>query len=574
MRYNRGMRITRASTFLLVFLWMLGAATDALASEPPQQQTNVGTSDVCYDETVSIQNGALSEVPTKGANFSACEKVVGTCVDAQKKQLAGILTYADAQGSHRVSRCSPQAGRYTPANVNITPSAFKNLDPQSPTGQAKMTSMYQDLGVPQEQAQSLVQNNSQQAYDLLNNIANGNTSAAQEIGQQLNLDSGVLENIGQVQPIDLSAENPTAIGTQVLLAQSPSDQIRSVAASVCSSQNIQSCGQFQNNMVSTFNAECGGVPNCARAGSNVVGSFQQIPENYEQGLSAYLNACDPSTDSCQAVQSTCVNGAADRAVNLCSSAAAVGKNMSVERLIQSSYSDPQQQVAAHMLYQIAPGQFDAGAVNNIQTYTLNSASVSALCNGTMGQVCLAPGVTGGQAVSALGTLKNIQQGSVLTNTWVQIPGPAVASGGAQNTTASISSGPSIFGASYSPLSNMFGSLLFNPFSNLTNSLALNRSYQQQQASQTVPPPPTPTLSLSAQPSSVQHGQPISVSWTSSGMSTSAPCTVAQNGTTIGTGNAGATSTTPANAGTLVFRLVCQGATNGQVYEKSATASAQ
>jgi len=179
-------------------------------------------------------------------------------------------------------------------------------------------------------------------------------------------------------------------------------------------------------------------------------------------------------------------------------------------------------------------------------------------------------------------VQNISKNVGGTGTFV--PGPSVAAKpvaqplsdiveNGYTASPSISSGSGGFGSMFNNpmLGYGLGSSLMSPFQNLFKP-ANASPYQTTQT--TAAPPPAPTLSLTVQPLSVVRGNSITVSWTSSGMSLSAPCTVTQNGTRIGQGNAGAiTAPTSASstAASIVFRLLCQASSNGQLFQQSSTA---
>ncbi len=127
----------------------------------------------------------------------------------------------------------------------------------------------------------------------------------------------------------------------------------------------------------------------------------------------------------------------------------------------------------------------------------------------------------------------------------------------------------------------------NPFSRLISSLSQPQTGAQQgtqpispirptQPIQPIlpPTPPQPQASIIVQPKQVTRGNPIVVSWTSVGMSTSAPCRVTQNGTSLATGNSGSKiiQTTALPPGTLTFVLTCSA--SGKEVKQSASASVQ
>ncbi|RJQ35218.1 hypothetical protein C4568_01200 [Candidatus Parcubacteria bacterium] len=83
------------------------------ATEATQQATNVGTSDICYDEAVSIKDGKQVATPSKGKNFDECKKQKITkadCSNKTKAALVGKTTYT-VLGSDKpttISRCEKQ----------------------------------------------------------------------------------------------------------------------------------------------------------------------------------------------------------------------------------------------------------------------------------------------------------------------------------------------------------------------------------------------------------------------------------------------------------------------------------
>jgi hypothetical protein len=400
--------------------------------------------------------------------------------------------------------------------------------------------------------------------------------------------------MGQIESINnagggtfVAGEGDSPTNRTPIQQQGANDQIRSMACSVNFSGD---CKQFGNSMVATFGAECGGTPNCARGGADPVqGSFQQIPENYDQGIKAYLNACDQSNEACQSVSQLCVNGAGDRMTHICSTAAAIGKHVAVESSIVSAFpNDPVRQAAAHMLYQITPGQFDGGNVSNIQSFVLSDAARQALgYNG----VSLPPGATGADAINALASKPGVLQGVALANGGA-IGAPTFRVDPGFDQLYRPPQGPVGPGPTYQTQSGLYGGLggnnqmmwmmLMGPLQQMMNSLQsrANTALTQQNPwpTQTTPPPrpPAATLSIGAQPNPVTRGASISLSWDSNATLINPPCQVTQNGTTISESNAGsrtiATGTsTPA---TLTFVFMCKQAVDGQTVQQSTIVNVQ
>jgi hypothetical protein len=84
----------------------------------------------------------------------------------------------------------------------------------------------------------------------------------------------------------------------------------------------------------------------------------------------------------------------------------------------------------------------------------------------------------------------------------------------------------------------------------------------------------PVATIIVQPKSVVRGNPLTVSWSSVGMSATALCQVAQGTTVVGQGNGGSKTvpTGPATpAVTVTFTLTCTGQ-SGEHIQQSASAS--
>jgi hypothetical protein len=198
------------------------------------------------------------------------------------------------------------------------------------------------------------------------------------------------------------------------------DQVRSLS---CSVPGIQNCDNYGRSMTATVVAE--GQPDGGCSSRTICGAFQQTDDNYTRGMNAYVNSCDSSNANCQYVQQNCANGPSDRiGNNVCSAAAAVGLHASVDNQIQTQINDPARQAAAHMLYQLAPGQFMAGEVNNINTYQLNKPALSAV---NAQGLSLSPGATGSDAIDAIMSKPNMSNG--IQTAGLQNSGPLNSSPG-------------------------------------------------------------------------------------------------------------------------------------------------
>ncbi len=104
----------------------------------------------------------------------------------------------------------------------------------------------------------------------------------------------------------------------------------------------------------------------------------------------------------------------------------------------------------------------------------------------------------------------------------------------------------------------------------TSSSIARQLLDAMQTTQTAAPKVPPVATIVAQPLSVVRGNPVTVSWSSVGMSAITPCVVRLNETVLGTKNAGTkhVATTASTArGTMTFRLQCI-TLGGQTVQKS------
>ncbi len=591
------------------------SAAASSVSSPP------GKNDICYSVAIKEFNGNPIETYSQSPD-DGCETLrkkypsdKAACQSGGFRDVAGDYAYTDSLGKvYQGNRCDhlpgeSSGGAPVAGLQGITPDMVSTIgDPTSAEGQAKMVDMYKSICVdgtcvPQDAAQTIVQSDPQKAFDLLSAMSTDDQTQAVQIAKDFNLDPNVVDsNMNQIEPTGDAPGNTTNENSSKapFNQQSFNDQINSITASDCDPAKID-CSKFQQSMRATFGAECGNVPNCARDSTrDVFGSFQQTTDNYNRGIQAYADSCDQSTEACQSVTATCTNGAADRMTHICSTAAAVGIHAPVEATIQSSTSDPSREAAAHMLYQIAPGQWMAGQVNDL-SYPLSDASRNALCNN---KVCLSPGATGNDAVDGLLTRPNMQQGIYMASNG-GTPGYVIASsntgtmnsgGGAptpltpavytpNNGSPFVQTGATTNTSTYSSgnASSPFGSnsmqqmMQMMMMQNMMASMqqrqqALQQSAAQQQAQQM----PPPTLSLNVQPLVVKRGTPVFVSWSASGASQSTPCTITYNNYLLGKGNTGSTTfnTSTSTPNSVVFNLACLGADNIQVAQQSATVVVQ
>ncbi|HWP61404.1 MAG TPA: hypothetical protein VN495_02275, partial [Candidatus Paceibacterota bacterium] len=432
-------------------------ATAAAPAQPP------GVNDICYSVTIKEEQGKLvtnySSIPDD--NCEALRKKypsnAAACQSQVFRSVVGDYRYEDLSGTWKVGKRCDHLNDSAPAGMSVVYSpinsgSIASIDRADPgqTGSAQMVDMYQNLGVPQAQAQQIVDSNPQQAYDFLNNVANGDGSSAQtqQLGQSLGINQDVLNSMGQIEPTAEApgAPAPSTAASGAVTGVGQNDMVRNVANAISSNPqyNIQDPKQFADSMVALPYAECGPSGNCgtAQGSSQVVGNYQEIPSYYNQGIQTYVSGCDTSTDACQYAQAYCAN-VDGRMDPVCNTAAAAGHNVAIESAVQASNCggvpcSPAQQAAIHQMYQIGPTQVGSvlvtGDPNAISTYQVSPTNMQNLCNnGACPQ-----GSTGLDAINAMANVPNMQNGvNIATN---GNPGTTIASASTVPPPTSISPG--------------------------------------------------------------------------------------------------------------------------------------
>ncbi len=541
--------------------------------------THTCKNDVCCSVTIVERNGvpveeyllhpSCEEVRTKVMKSTDDKQ---NCKNGYFRHVAGRYAWTDTSGTaHSSNRCDPKppdfpgiGGGIVPnpvSNSTITADSLKGLDVQSTTDQAKMVDMFKSICVegtcvPEDAAQMIVQSDPQKAYDLLSAMSSGDETKAVELAQNFQLDQQVIdENMGEIESID-TGEEKISSGAERNVRTSPcgyggswSDGLAN-AESGCGSNpdTFKNCGtgkgacgelQFQDTTYKGYLDEYQkgtGDTSCAGTTARDTACAVKITDyHYDQWLeTSNGRACVESLQS----KAACVRGQ--------HWFGAGGLNDAL-KLYNQDPNQPAKGICQTSAYQ------SCGKGN----MSLDGLSISDMFKKLDGQM----GGSGGTPVYRIpGPNQDIQTrsvggGALLKDTQPQVVRVADNSG----NSGWGSSGFSL------PLGMNLGSSLMSPFQNL-----FQPTYKPPTQTQQSPPLPAPTLALTVQPQVVVRGNPISVSWTSSGMSGSAPCTVSSNGAPFGTGNTGAmsTSTNASSTPTIVFRLLCQAATNGQVLQQS------
>lgn len=553
---------------------------------------NPGEKDICYSVSIKEVSGSPQETYSQWPD-DGCETLrkkyasdKAACQNAAFRDVVGDYSYTDTAGNvYQGRRCDHLPGSSSSATAgtsvsfntsalesqaaSIDADALHQLNPQNTADQAKMVDMYKALNVPEATAQTMVSSNPQGAYNFLDALSSGDQTRIEQSAKEFQLNpSTVASPGGQVEPGSETGSTDTSGSKQ----------------SGASSQNQCGLDGWADGLARA-ESDCGRNPNTNKncgTGKGGCGVLQIIPSTYNSYLQEYQNGTgDMSCAGTNAQNSACsikiVNYHSDQWLQ-----SSGGQNCTSAGLTQS-----QCVYGAHWMG-------EGGVKAAVELYKADpNGPATALCSSAAYQNCS----KGNMSLSGL-TMKDMFQ-ALDSRTGggggPSVPPPVVAagSGGAPSAPASNikyvnvveTRAPS--SASGGGGNNAFGSnsmqqmmqlmMMQNMMASMTQrqqavqQAATQQQAQQQAAQQAATPPPT--LTLTAQPSSLTRGNPITVSWNSTGMSTTPPCTVTQNGTQIGQGNAGAVSVATASTtvpGTIIFRLGCQAASNGQVFQQNAT----
>jgi len=590
-------------------------------------------------------------------------------------KVCGPISKCDPEYDKKVKACSEGAMGRALADAairDIASDAVKNIPRDAEgnltdAGREQLSKTLQNLGVDEARAKEIVnsEKDSKSAYDMVQALAEGDTAKAQELATTLELNDEVKTNFARLEakdlpdvldgvmtkdqqdtarafaqstgfqapadPDDVTAE-PAALRQdpdQVapLPKQSANDQIRSTTRALCPSFGIQDCKQFENNMIPVFYQECGGRANCQCSRTiepeKYCGSYQLSKVEYANGVQSYAANCESSADACVYVRQNCSTDSAGRFDHICNTAAAAANHARIERGVQAATSDPRQQAAMHMMYQLMPAQTTRALTSDnpssIFNMQLNSGALSALCSN---KVCFGNGATGGDAVNGIisryGTLRRgvevatgiadsglggliPSQSSVFRGTDILARTgaspfsqsiPFMSSNQYQpQQTAYYQSGTGAYPATYYPGTQQ-QAVQQQQMLQQQQQQQQQQIAQQQPVSQTVfqqgniqtggnvPQTVQAVASIIAQPREVMRGNPVIVSWSSVGTSPSAPCEVfLRSGTgtsSIARGNEGSERVPTGGAATVPviwgFTLQCTALSGAQLIQQATSVS--
>lgn len=543
------------------------------AAETPNVETsaNVGTKDICWDETVYESNGKPLADPTKGPNWEKCEKIKGDCGNTQKRALAGYVTYVDdfAVKTKRFQRCTKQPAALPSAQA-VSLSDFQKIDSakitDDPATQQQMSRELQKLGISESQANEIATKDPGNAYSLLSATAHGNTEAAENIARDvLKLDPSIVSKVGEIQSYEYGTDfggggdygNGSSNTFSKCGFNGVADKLM-LSESGCGANNGK--GMYQG----PLQFSCETWAGYANATGN--SQYAECAYRMDPWTSAKVTN-DMDAQFHQKYGSQCQNAGATW--DACSMAIHAWGEGGFNKMISSVNVNPD-----------APSTSWCGNSCANQSYlnkynpdgTIKGAFASLDQFMTCGWSCKSPGV-----VPPGKYLGGTSSTYVEYTPWESIGNPVVAQSSKKvyertPTAEYRSSGNS---SPFSSNSMMMSMMLMGPLQNLMNSFrqSVPAKSQTQQSTQS---PPQATLSLTVTPTSIKRGDSISVRWTSNATLLSPPCQVTQNGALIGQGPTGTlavvtSSTTPAM---LIFMLDCRAAGNGAPLRESATVSVQ
>lgn len=558
--------------------------SQSAAADAPAQKDNVGSKDICYDETVYESNSEPVKDPTKGPKFSDCEKLKGDCSNAEKAKLAGYTTYTDdyAKSKTRIQRCT-KAPASLPTGTSgaggasslITKDSLRTINPESIQDKVQMSNMLQTLGASSADADAAVANKPQETLSLLNQVADGNTSAAtQPLAEELHLNPDLIKSQGQIESDTPASTNGDYGGGGDKASSSSACGYTGVADKLMLSES--GCGK--NNGSGTYQGPLQFSCDSWAGYANATGNSQYADCKYRMDPQIASDVSNQYYDKMESKYGTqCQN--AGVSWNSCAMAIHAWGEGGFQKMLGSVQANPDASAldwcggssCANKAYlnTYNPDGTVKGAFSSLDQFmscgwSCNSQGVTTPGK-YLGDTTAVGSVTSGPVIS-----------KVVTDTSAVTDIGAVAAGKSPNptyrTTTDNSSG---FGSNNQMLMAM---MLMGPLSKMMQgfgSTAANAATPVSQIQQTPPPPPA-TLSITATPTTLAHGASISLSWTSDATLINPPCQVTQNGTVIAQGNGGtktiptATTTPPS----ISFVLMCKQALDGQTLQQSTTVTVQ
>lgn len=523
-----------AASFLLLATLVLPifAYAEFSKCDPKKEKDCRGSTDVCLSEKISIKDGKTIFTTSKPPTYDWCVQKQCTYAKEKAQQCwCGRETFDSALGRLSkidISRCDPNLSKLVSTVVGGSSTDVSRLFSQEDVVKivaqgiplndtATLSAVLRGVGI-EGATEDVVKSNPQAAYDLLQGIANGDQSAAQEAAGRLGLNADLSDaktlqgKLGQALQDNVSPEQ--LFSTQYTFPEVPDTGVSDIERAKCAIAKIES-------------GSCGGNYNTVgpqtRRGNRAFGKYQVMDFNVPswtsrscgRALTPYSFLADPD---CQ------------------------------EKVFENVFGG----------YVSSCGSYEGAA----SKWFSGSCTVR---NGGDGWLSISGYVQKFSASFASATPSGISSIYAPTGSmgspFAQVSPVSLGNSASMGYTTggyvpSYSSQPVSYQASLSPVPPMSSGLSASPTNTAT------------------PAAVQPVATIIAQPMSVVRGNPITVSWSSVGMSLNFPCEVRAGPTVVGQGNGGSkiVPTGPATPlGTMTFTLTCT-AQSGREVQQSASAT--
>ncbi len=581
------------------------------AAEKFDPKALTGSADKCLDEKLAIVDGrpVLTRGRTDTERYKTCAKPPGCSLQREKAKecVCGRMVYTTLEKKQiTLDKCDPDMqkklaqavaggaeGMQTFATQAIITDRIEKIDVSTESGRGQLSQILQSYGVPQAEADAKV-NDADKAADvqaqLQKFVSTSDTDEAKKVAEDL----GFKLNADLTDEVRLDPKNYSSVFTKEELAEirgkssstfpeSPDAPVRlNIAAaltSMCGQRGMGGCGyvcNLPNQSLLTCAANNPGAltftPWQTRFGGRPCGLNNNTTcfDTIEGGIAAQANLLTTSARYFGSGNNT-ILGAFCNGYSTSNCAQYASFIAAQTGIPMNQTIDPKntQQIAAIMM---ASSRFENGrgviyTPDQLQRGLEVAFGNEKLPEGTPGYIARTVfGTNGGAQFGSMFSTRSssaapatIGYGSAFGSA---APAPLSQPAYSQPTVASVS--PTI--APSTPSSQTQ--------SPLTGSSTV--AQQLQQALQN--PNGTGALSQSpanvvAQPKEVQRGNPVTVSWTSIGMSPDTPCVLRANSTLIAEGNQGSKvvpTTEATRTGSLVFTLTCTTVSGTTIQRTAAT----
>lgn len=608
----------------------------AAAGEPSGATTD-GIKDNCTSETINIAaNGTktITQTGRMGNNNLTNGCMVDSCSAPNCGTVTLIFNIPGLTAPAPISKCDPNyqkslasaSGNTAAATKNFALTAINQNAVQAAIQSGNPTTVanaLQAFGVSSDEATDIATNHPADATNLLNAFATGNgasitsaVQAASENGVTLNQDT--VSSITSLTPQQVSQN----LSSQQLLTAQQQTSVNNIEnapdtfAAAAQSQSQALKGGANASMIAAteqqYNLPSGVLGNICQSESrcnpnvcyqnnpnSACGMYQYIPSTWTSTTAQMCAGGQIDASQCTANGSVPLSGRMDPTLSTQVAAYSVSQNLTqYGPLIAQTNID--QGTAAYIMQGLGAPE----ASKFFQAYIQNP---------NMSTADFLYQTSPSSAASIIANNGNLYNGQTLQGTVNQF---SANMNSAPATNAPVGSAYTGIGSPFNAAGNVYsssplGANVTSPFGNVspygTSGIGGTSGYpiqyaqpapqpiQYTQPVQTAPAntapvtqtvPATTTASASsaqtgnavaqiiAQPQSVSEGNPISVSWSSAGMSAASPCQVMENDTVIASGNGGSQVVTASSTGTFSFSLSCTAQGTGSTVTGSASVSVQ